>query len=114
MSDLSQVKPGDYVMSDYGFGTRVYRKIKVAKVTKLHVVTDDGTKYRMNGYSISGDTWNRRSVVPFDQSLYDEGQADQRHKNLAYRLSNMNWSNLPRELVADIAAMLPAEIEATK
>jgi hypothetical protein len=112
MSNLSQVKPGDFVMRGYGFYGDIYDKLKVLRVTKLHIIIEGGEKYRFNGDIVGGGSLSRNYIKLFDKKLYDEGISSKRHRNMVAHLNKVNWSNLSRDLVASVYAMLPKESEA--
>lgn len=114
MSDLSQVKPGDYVMYSFGFSNDEYAKLKVAKVTKLHIITENGSKYRFSGSLVGSEGFHRQYIQPFDQALYDDGLAVKIHRKKANALTDTRWRDLPQDVVAKAYALLPKDSEAVK
>ena len=111
MSDLSGIKVGDVVLID-GYGLT---KAVVSRITKLHIITESGAKYRINGGRKVGehDVWHHVRLIPFDESRYQQFLDKQRTDRIRDRLSRLNWASLDREILESVYAIIFPQKERT-
>lgn len=89
-----------------------YVKLKVARVTKLHIITEGGHKYKFNGCLAGSTGGNYRYIRLFDQKLYDHGLAAKVHKQKANVLADTRWRDMPTDVVSKAYDLLPRKSEA--
>lgn len=107
MSDLSSLKAGDLaIRSSDG---HIKHCVKIAKVGKIHIVTEHGEKFRLSGISVDGGTWSKRYLSPYHEKEWRAYLEKHRHKNNVRRLGDTHWNNFPVDLVQKICDMLDAD-----
>jgi hypothetical protein len=83
---------------------------KVAKVTKLHIILESGTKFRLrDGRQVNGSTWNSSSVYPLteeNKALLLEYLTERKRKNLARTVSEHNFLTLTMDQLTRISSIV--------
>lgn len=105
MSDLSQVKVGDTVLSTYG--RNALNKDVVKNVTKLHIITEDGTKYRIkSGRWIGSGAWDSKYIEPYDEAVWQAYQERLKLENMRRFCSRVEWWSIDVALLAQVYEIL--------
>lgn len=102
---LQNLKAGDEVaVASSGMGGRVYTFHKVAKITPTQVVvlinpqTNAVTRFRRDGGDeVGAEVWHRSSIEEATPELKARITAENRRKNIIYKLSKFNWRDLTDE-----------------
>jgi hypothetical protein len=109
MNDLSQVKPGAKLLRSIRSNTSV---VTVEKVNKNHIVVSGGKKYRRkDGWAVGVSTWDADVVRPYVEEEWQAYRKKQQETKLRRDLIDYNWMNLDIEIVRQIHALLPMEVE---
>lgn len=98
---LESLKVGDAVVEEWGYGYKAERLTTVTKVTKTLVVVATGGRYRRDdGRRVGGEYHQRlRQDTP-------ERRGRIRAKELADRLSNVQWGTRPLAVLERVVAAL--------
>lgn len=101
---LSVLKPGDEVLVQ---GMRWQGNVgvvkRVEKVTKLHIVLQDGSKYRLlDGWNIGRDRFYRSYLVNATPENVEKVRAENRRMSIAAKLRAIDWRLLPLEALEEV------------
>lgn len=110
MSDLSNVKVGDYVMWGNRWSSYLSRA-KVEKITPSGRLRVDGKLFDNHGWQRGGDTWNKIYIEPFDQTRWDEFIELQRVDKLRKELAEIHWKIIPAYVVEAVHKLALSPVE---
>jgi hypothetical protein len=99
MSDnwLENLKPGDEVCADRS------RIVKIAKVTKLHVITEGGSKWgKRGGYLVGSTGWDRSWIRELTPELREQINVDLARESI----ERIKWKEQPCELILAVATLI--------
>ena len=101
---LSVLKPGDEVLVQgmrWQGNTGVVKRVE--KVTKLHIVLQDGSKYRLtDGGNVGRDRFYRSYIVNATPEKVEQVRVENRRMSIAAKLREMDWRLLPLEVLEEV------------
>lgn len=104
MSELMNVKAGDAVLYRY-MGGRFQRKI-VEGVTPSGQIKVCGQRFRPSGRQIGGSTWHESYIDPFNQSILDRQDAEEKEAKMRRYCRDADWHTMDILLISKVYALI--------
>lgn len=105
MSWLDELKVGDKVLINHDITSTVTGETKTQWLVKWH---DIECRFMKNNGRKFGDKdqWRPTYIHQWTQEAEDRIKAEHERKNVLYRISCVNWKNIPTETINKIIALL--------
>ena len=102
---IENLKVGDEVVVNFGFGRGVRTIAKVEKVNKASVNVE-GVLYDFSGRKKPKDTWYNNYISPCSEEVKNAVKEEMFRRNICGKLSIMAWDELSTEKLMAISEIL--------